>query len=65
MSKANEQLIRDFMGCISTQGFAAAIRKYVSPDVIWWWIGRGEVQDRLSATGGKLERILEIGHGLR
>ena len=63
MSTANEQFIRDFMASISAQGFRAAIRKFVSPNVIWWVIGAGEIQDKLDAIAQMFERTLENGLG--
>ena len=59
MSKANEQFIRDFMGSISTQGFRAAIKKFVSPNVVWWVTGAGEIQDKLDAIAEMFESTLE------
>ena len=65
MSQANEQFIRDFMGCISTQGFRAAVGKFVSPKVVWWVTGAGEIQDKLDAIAEMFERTLENGLGFK
>ena len=65
MSEANEQFIRDFMASISARGFRAAIRKFVSPNVIWWVIGAGEIQDKLDAIAEMFERTLENGLGFK
>jgi ketosteroid isomerase-like protein len=65
MSKANEQIIRDFMGCISSQGFRAATKKYVSPNVVWWVTGAGEIQGKLDAIAEMFERTLENGLGFK
>jgi ketosteroid isomerase-like protein len=63
MSKANEQFIHEFMGCISTQGFRSATKKYVSPNVVWWVIGAGEIQDKLDGIAAMFEHTLENGLG--
>ena len=65
VSKANEQFIRDFMGSISAQGFRAAVRKFVSPNVVWWVTGAGEIQDKLEAIAEMFERTLENGLGFK
>ena len=65
MSKANEQFICDFMGSISTQGFRAAIKRYVSPNVVWWVTGAGEIQDKLDAIAEMFESTLENGLGFK
>jgi len=65
MSKANEQFIRDFMGSISAQGFRAATKKFVSPNVVWWVTGAGEIQDKLDAIAEMFERTLENGLGFK
>ena len=65
MSKANEQIIRDFMGCISSQGFRAATKKYVSPNVVWWVTGAGEIEDKLDAIAAMFEHTLENGLGFK
>lgn len=65
MSKANEQIIRDFMGSISSQGFRAATKRYVSPNVVWWVTGAGEIQDKLGAIAEMFERTLENGLGFK
>ena len=65
MSKSNEQFIHEFMGCISTQGFRAATKKYVSPNVVWWATGAGEIQDKLDAIAEMFERTLENGLGFK
>ena len=65
MSTANEQFIRDFMASISAQGFRAATRKFVSPNVVWWVTGAGEIQDKLDAIAEMFERTLENGLGFK
>ena len=65
MSTANEQFIRDFMAGISAQGFRAATRKFVSPNVIWWVTGAGEIQDKLDAIAEMFESTLENGLGFK
>jgi ketosteroid isomerase-like protein len=65
MSKAHEQFIRDFMGSISAQGFRVAIKKFVSPNVVWWVTGAGEIQDKLDAIAEMFERTLENGLGFK
>ena len=47
------------MGSISRQGFRAAIKKFVSPNVGWWVTGAGEIQDKLDAITEMFERTLE------
>ena len=51
------------MASISARGFRAAIRKFVSPNVIWWVTGAGEIQDKLDAIAQMFERTLENGRG--
>jgi uncharacterized protein len=65
MSKANEQIIRDFMGSISAEGFRAATKKFVSPNVLWWAAGAGEIHDKLDAIAELFERTLENGLGFK
>ncbi|HEY3659265.1 MAG TPA: nuclear transport factor 2 family protein [Steroidobacteraceae bacterium] len=65
MSKANEQFIHEFMGCISTQGFRSATKKYVSPNVVWWVTGAGEIQDKLDGIAAMFEHTLENGLGFK
>ena len=62
---ASEQIIRDYFECVSTQGVGAATRRYVSPDVVWWTIGFGEVQDKLALFGALFEQNLADGPGLK
>jgi uncharacterized protein len=65
LSKTNEQFIRDFMESISAQGFRAATKKFVAPNVVWWVIGAGEIQDKLDAIAEMFERTLENGLGFK
>ena len=53
------------MGSISTQGFRAAIKKFVSPNVVWWVTGAGEIQDKLDAIAEMFESTLENGLGFK
>lgn len=64
-SDAGEQLVREYMECVSTQGFKAAVRKYVSPDVIWWVASTGEIQEKLDMIGDMFEHTLENNLGFR